>query len=133
MGSEMDEKVEKLCIKEFGYSPKYAFDMADDFERVKETVENYVEMAGALNENCRRKITKISFKSNRLNIMLARLILVTDQLAASAKESIALKKPVKKHHVKVKEAQELIRGVEKHFESLLRDLEDYVSDVEKSY
>ncbi|NYZ80065.1 hypothetical protein H0N95_02325 [Candidatus Micrarchaeota archaeon] len=128
-----DEKIERICIREFGYSPKYAFDIADDFDRIRETVEHYIEISGSLSESCRKRISKISFKANRVNIMITRLILVTDQLAAAAKESYALKKPVKKHPVKVEDAHELIKEIEKQFESLLRDLDEYVCDVEKSY
>jgi hypothetical protein len=134
MASEnYDEKIEKTFIREFGYSPKYAFDIADDFDRIGDTLLHYLEVSGSLNEGCRKRISKISFKANRVNIMITRLILLTDQLAASVKESVALKKPVKKHAAKLADAQELIRDVEKQFESLLRDLEEYVCDVEKSY
>jgi hypothetical protein len=125
-----DEKIEKICIESYGYSPSYVASLSENFGDVADMVEHYLDVAGSLEEKHRKKIAKISFKKNKIKIMLSRLTLFSDQLVNDARKAALDGKKSAPKNGRADETKKILDKTEKEFETLLEDIDEFVSDLE---
>jgi hypothetical protein len=122
------EKINKRFISSYGYSPDYISSMADNFEDMEQIIDHYMDFAGSLEQAYRLKINRISFRKNRIKIMLAKASFLTDGLMNSLLVEDALKKKAKTDG---KEAQKLISDLEKEIAGLLEDTSLFICELEQ--
>lgn len=126
-----EEKIEKICIHNFQFSPAYAEAMITDFKVVIEVVNDYKETSGAYEEKLKRKFSKISFNTNKLKIKMTRLVLLSDKIVDEARFAFYNKKEPNLSNINVKEAIKAMKEAENDFIKLLDEIDDYTDEVEK--
>jgi phage-related tail protein len=133
MGEEETLKeLDKICVKEFDYSPDTLNELYDSLEHCHTLIHYYLDTTSTFSENMREAIATISKDADLLYLDMDELFIISGDFINVAKREYYLKEKVKADKKKVRDFQDKLEKTRNGLAKLIVGIRVYIEKVHEA-